>query len=171
VTHSLGGDTGSGMGALLISKIHEEYPDRIMTTYAVLPLPKVKVTSSHLYSLNRSRVVVMVLVVVTMMMMTETVTMTTMTMLTPHDLTTPSRSWTWSCGADSRGPGGHGSNGRNGPPTGAPPDRPPRHTSQGTSRPALTTMVMTCARICVYETWALRPGLPLAVAGSLTPLL
>ena len=28
--HSLGGGTGSGMGTLLISKIREEYPDRMM---------------------------------------------------------------------------------------------------------------------------------------------
>jgi len=30
ITHSLGGGTGSGMGTLLISKIREEYPDRMM---------------------------------------------------------------------------------------------------------------------------------------------
>ena len=30
MSHSLGGGTGSGMGTLLISKIREEYPDRIM---------------------------------------------------------------------------------------------------------------------------------------------
>lgn len=30
VAHSLGGGTGSGMGTLLISKIREEYPDRMM---------------------------------------------------------------------------------------------------------------------------------------------
>ncbi|GLH01621.1 Tubulin alpha-1C chain [Gryllus bimaculatus] len=41
LTHSLGGGTGSGMGTLLISKIREEYPDRIMSTYSVLPSPKV----------------------------------------------------------------------------------------------------------------------------------
>jgi len=41
LTHSLGGGTGSGMGTLLISKIREEYPDRIMTTYSVVPSPKV----------------------------------------------------------------------------------------------------------------------------------
>ena len=32
LAHSLGGGTGSGMGTLLISKIREEYPDRIMNT-------------------------------------------------------------------------------------------------------------------------------------------
>jgi len=42
LTHSLGGGTGSGMGTLLISKIREEYPDRIMNTYSVVPSPKVR---------------------------------------------------------------------------------------------------------------------------------
>merc|ERR1712061_813022 len=41
VTHSLGGGTGSGMGTLLISKIREEYPDRQMCTFSVMPSPKV----------------------------------------------------------------------------------------------------------------------------------
>lgn len=41
LTHSLGGGTGSGMGTLMISKIREEYPDRIMCTYSVVPSPKV----------------------------------------------------------------------------------------------------------------------------------
>ncbi|KOB85508.1 hypothetical protein PFDG_00900 [Plasmodium falciparum Dd2] len=40
ITHSLGGGTGSGMGTLLISKIREEYPDRIMETFSVFPSPK-----------------------------------------------------------------------------------------------------------------------------------
>ncbi|MBZ3888506.1 Tubulin beta-4B chain [Sciurus carolinensis] len=39
LTHSLGGGTGSGMGTLLISKIREEYPDRIMNTYFVEWIP------------------------------------------------------------------------------------------------------------------------------------
>lgn len=39
--HSLGGGTGSGMGTLLIAKIREEYPDRIMTSFSVVPSPKV----------------------------------------------------------------------------------------------------------------------------------
>ena len=30
----------SGMGTLLISKMREEYPDRIMNTYSVFPSPK-----------------------------------------------------------------------------------------------------------------------------------
>ncbi|KPP66630.1 tubulin, beta 4B class IVb-like [Scleropages formosus] len=40
LTHSLVGGTGSGMGTLLISKIREEYPDRIMNTFSVIPSPK-----------------------------------------------------------------------------------------------------------------------------------
>jgi len=41
VCHSIGGGTGSGMGTLLISKVREEYPDRIMATYSIFPSPKV----------------------------------------------------------------------------------------------------------------------------------
>ncbi|KAJ1060565.1 hypothetical protein K5549_015811, partial [Capra hircus] len=44
LTHSLGGGTGSGMGTLLISKIREEFPDRIMNTFSVVPSPKVSDT-------------------------------------------------------------------------------------------------------------------------------
>jgi tubulin beta len=44
ITHSLGGGTGSGMGTLLISKIREEYPDRMMCTFSVVPSPKVRKT-------------------------------------------------------------------------------------------------------------------------------
>jgi len=43
LTHSLGGGTGSGMGTLLISKIREEYPDRMMLTFSVVPSPKVNI--------------------------------------------------------------------------------------------------------------------------------
>ena len=48
LAHSLGGGTGSGMGTLLISKIREEYPDRIMNTFSVVPSPKVSATELHL---------------------------------------------------------------------------------------------------------------------------
>lgn len=47
LTHSLGGGTGAGMGTLLISKIREEYPDRIMMTFSVVPSPKVYLTRSR----------------------------------------------------------------------------------------------------------------------------
>ena len=50
LTHSLGGGTGSGMGTLLISKIREEYPDRIMNTYSVVPIPKVSNTVVEPYN-------------------------------------------------------------------------------------------------------------------------
>jgi len=37
LTHSLGGGTGSGLGTLLLTKICEEFPDRVMSTFSVLP--------------------------------------------------------------------------------------------------------------------------------------
>uniref|UniRef100_A0A915CYA4 Tubulin beta chain n=1 Tax=Ditylenchus dipsaci TaxID=166011 RepID=A0A915CYA4_9BILA len=50
MTHSLGGGTGSGLGTLLISKIREEFPDRIMTTFSVVPSPKVSDTVVEPYN-------------------------------------------------------------------------------------------------------------------------
>jgi tubulin beta len=50
ITQSLGGGTGSGMGTLLISKIREEYPDRIMMTFSVVPSPKVSDTVVEPYN-------------------------------------------------------------------------------------------------------------------------
>jgi tubulin beta len=41
LTHSIGGGTGSGMGTLLLAKVREEFPDRMMATFSVLPSPKV----------------------------------------------------------------------------------------------------------------------------------
>jgi tubulin beta len=49
LAHSLGGGTGSGMGTLLISKIREEYPDRIMNTFSVVPSPKVIMPTNIMY--------------------------------------------------------------------------------------------------------------------------
>lgn len=54
LAHSLGGGTGSGMGTLLISKIREEYPDRIMNTFSVVPSPKVSTQSFLVTSLRFS---------------------------------------------------------------------------------------------------------------------
>jgi len=54
ITHSLGGGTGSGMGTLLISKIREEFPDRIMSTYSVFPSPKVSDTVVEPYNATLS---------------------------------------------------------------------------------------------------------------------
>jgi tubulin beta len=52
--HSLGGGTGSGMGTLLISKIREEYPDRVMSTFSVIPSPKVSDTVVEPYNATLS---------------------------------------------------------------------------------------------------------------------
>ena len=48
--HSLGGGTGSGMGTLLISKVREEHPDRIMETFSIIPSPKVSDTVVEPYN-------------------------------------------------------------------------------------------------------------------------
>uniref|UniRef100_A0A2K5PRY8 Tubulin beta chain n=1 Tax=Cebus imitator TaxID=2715852 RepID=A0A2K5PRY8_CEBIM len=54
LTHSLGGGTGSGMGTLLMGKIREEYPDRIINTFSVLPSPKVSDTVVEPYNATLS---------------------------------------------------------------------------------------------------------------------
>ncbi|KAG8493693.1 hypothetical protein CXB51_011738 [Gossypium anomalum] len=54
VCHSLGGGTGSGMGTLLISKIREEYPDRMRMTFSVFPSPKVPDTVVEPYNATLS---------------------------------------------------------------------------------------------------------------------
>lgn len=48
--HSLGGGTGSGMGTLLLAKIKEEYPDRMITSFSVFPSPKVSDTVVEPYN-------------------------------------------------------------------------------------------------------------------------
>ncbi|KAI0709936.1 beta-tubulin 2 [Earliella scabrosa] len=48
--HSLGGGTGSGLGSLLLSKFREEYPDRMLSTYSILPSPKVSETVVEPYN-------------------------------------------------------------------------------------------------------------------------
>jgi len=53
-THSLGGGTGSGMGTLLISKVREEFPDRMMSTFSVFPSPKVSDTVVEPYNATLS---------------------------------------------------------------------------------------------------------------------
>ena len=54
LAHSMGGGTGSGMGTLLISKIREEYPDRMMVTFSVVPSPKVSDTVVEPYNATLS---------------------------------------------------------------------------------------------------------------------
>ncbi|XP_011789913.1 PREDICTED: tubulin beta-1 chain isoform X5 [Colobus angolensis palliatus] len=50
IVHSLGGGTGSGMGTLLMNKMREEYPDRIMNSFSVMPSPKVSDTVVEPYN-------------------------------------------------------------------------------------------------------------------------
>lgn len=48
--HSLGGGTGAGLGSLILSKLREEYPDRMLATYSILPSPKVSETVVEPYN-------------------------------------------------------------------------------------------------------------------------
>ena len=50
LVHSLGGGTGSGLGTLLLNKLREEYPDRILNTYSIIPSPKVSDTVVEPYN-------------------------------------------------------------------------------------------------------------------------
>ncbi|CAG9122954.1 unnamed protein product [Plutella xylostella] len=54
LTHSLGGGTGSGLGTLLLGKLREEYPDRIVNTFSVMPSPKVSDTVVEPYNATLS---------------------------------------------------------------------------------------------------------------------
>lgn len=54
LTHSLGGGTGSGMGTLLLAKICEEFPDRMMSTFSVMPSAKVSDTVVEPYNATLS---------------------------------------------------------------------------------------------------------------------
>ena len=54
LTHSLGGGTGSGLGTLLLTKIREEYPDRMLCTFSVVPSPKVSDTVVEPYNATLS---------------------------------------------------------------------------------------------------------------------
>merc|ERR1711953_1113941 len=50
ICHSLGGGTGSGMGTLVLLKLRDAYPDRILATYSVYPSPKVSDTVVEPYN-------------------------------------------------------------------------------------------------------------------------
>ncbi|KGG50490.1 alpha-beta tubulin [Mitosporidium daphniae] len=52
ITHSIGGGTGSGLGTLLISKIREEFPDRMMCTFSVVPSPKLVENSDETFCID-----------------------------------------------------------------------------------------------------------------------
>ncbi|VDN58688.1 unnamed protein product [Dracunculus medinensis] len=53
-TQSLGGGTGSGMGTLLIAKVREEFPDRVVASFSVVPSPKVSDTVVEPYNATLS---------------------------------------------------------------------------------------------------------------------
>ncbi|CEL62525.1 Tubulin beta-2 chain OS=Suillus bovinus GN=TUBB2 PE=2 SV=1 [Rhizoctonia solani AG-1 IB] len=48
--HSLGGGSGSGLGSLLLAKLREEAPDRMLATFSVFPSPKVSDTVVEPYN-------------------------------------------------------------------------------------------------------------------------
>ncbi|KAF7977042.1 hypothetical protein HWV62_4808 [Athelia sp. TMB] len=48
--HSLGGGTGAGLGTLVMSKLREEYSDRMVSTFSILPSPKVSETVVEPYN-------------------------------------------------------------------------------------------------------------------------
>ncbi|CAH1108866.1 unnamed protein product [Psylliodes chrysocephalus] len=50
IVHSIGGGTGSGMGSLLMDKLKEEYTDRIISTFTIVPSPKVSDTVVEPYN-------------------------------------------------------------------------------------------------------------------------
>lgn len=50
--HSLGGGTGSGMGTLLLSKLKEEYPDKISQVFAVFSTKQVSDAVVEPYACN-----------------------------------------------------------------------------------------------------------------------
>jgi len=50
IAYLKGGGTGSGFGTLLISKVREEYPDRIMNSFSVVPSAKISDTVVETYN-------------------------------------------------------------------------------------------------------------------------
>jgi len=54
ICHSLGGGTGSGMGSLVLLKLKDIYPDRILATFSVFPSPKVSDTVVEPYNATLS---------------------------------------------------------------------------------------------------------------------
>lgn len=54
LTHSLGGGTGSGLGTLLLAKIKEEYNERLVSSFSVMPSQKVTDTVVEPYNATLS---------------------------------------------------------------------------------------------------------------------
>ncbi|EDR03981.1 beta-tubulin 2 tubb2 [Laccaria bicolor S238N-H82] len=50
ILHSLGGGTGAGLGTLLLQKLRDEFPDRMVATFSILPSPKVSETIVEPYN-------------------------------------------------------------------------------------------------------------------------
>lgn len=50
ISHSVGGGTGAGLGTLLLSQLKDEFPDQIVSTFSVLPSPKIAETVVETYS-------------------------------------------------------------------------------------------------------------------------
>ncbi|KAF9055203.1 beta-tubulin 2 tubb2 [Hymenopellis radicata] len=48
--HSLGGGTGAGLGSLLLTKLREEYPDRMLATFSIMPSIQVSETVVEPYN-------------------------------------------------------------------------------------------------------------------------
>ncbi|KIY65567.1 beta-tubulin 2 [Cylindrobasidium torrendii FP15055 ss-10] len=48
--HSLGGGSGAGLGTLMLSKLREEYPDRMLSTYSIMPSTAVSETVVEPYN-------------------------------------------------------------------------------------------------------------------------
>ncbi len=48
--HSLGGGTGAGLGSLILSKLREEYPDRMLATFSIMPSIRVSETVVEPYN-------------------------------------------------------------------------------------------------------------------------
>jgi len=54
LVHSIGGGTGSGLGTLLLAKIREEFPDRLLSTFSIMPSHKVTDTVVEPYNATLS---------------------------------------------------------------------------------------------------------------------
>jgi len=54
ICHSLGGGTGSGMGTLVLLKLKDLYPDRVLSTFSVYPSPRVSDTVVEPYNATLS---------------------------------------------------------------------------------------------------------------------
>lgn len=50
MVHSIGGGSGAGMGSLLINRLHDDYPDRLINSFTVIPSGKVSETVVEPYN-------------------------------------------------------------------------------------------------------------------------